>query len=252
MLLWARAWFLGIVSITVPLCVWEAVSRTHLVSALLLPPPTHILAVLEHLFATGAVLQPLAYTMTLLAVGYATASALGVGLGVAMGYSPAAAGLLQPLVELIRPIPKPALVPPLFLFFGIGPTTMVVIVVLAAFFPVLIAAAQGVKGVDKVLIDTARVFRISPFSLITKIVLPSALPMILTGMRVSLALSLALVILAEMIAGEAGVGYLILDMQRSFRFTEMYCWVLLLAAIGYLLNLLFEAAEKRIIRWNGQ
>jgi ABC-type nitrate/sulfonate/bicarbonate transport system permease component len=190
--------------------------------------------------------------MSLLAAGYLIACALGILLGIAMGYSPRANGLFEPLVELIRPIPKPALVPPLFLFLGIGPTTMVVIVVLAAFFPVLIAALQGVRGVDKVLIDTARTFRLSSFALVTRIVLPSALPMILTGMRVSLALSLALVVLAEMIAGEAGIGYLILDMQRSFKFTEMYCWVLLLAAIGYLLNLLFETAETRVVAWHGR
>ncbi len=155
-------------------------------------------------------------------------------------------------MELIRPIPKPALIPPLFLFFGIGVKTMLIIVVLAAFFPVLINTLQGVRGIDPTLINTARTLRLSQTALTLKVILPAALPMIMTGMRISLGLALTLTILAEMLVGENGIGFLILDMQRAFQIRQMYAWVVVLAVIGVTLNALFEWAERRAVPWRGR
>jgi ABC-type nitrate/sulfonate/bicarbonate transport system permease component len=115
---------------------------------------------------------------------------------------------------------------------------------------VLINTVQGVRGTDPVMIDVARTFGHRPRNLMFKVVLPSALPMILSGMRVSLGLGLILVVIAEMLAGTGGVGYLILDMQRSFKVPQMYAWIVILAVLGYALNAAFVFAERRVIHWS--
>ena len=109
--------------------------------------------------------------------------------------------------------------------------------------------AVGVQGVDPVLINTARTFGYGRFAVLRKVILPAALPLIFAGLRVSLALGLILVVIAEMLAGTGGLGYLILDMQRTFRVQDMYAWLAILAVLGYALNALFLALEHRLIHW---
>ncbi|HLG87757.1 MAG TPA: ABC transporter permease [Alphaproteobacteria bacterium] len=231
------------------LALWETVSDTGLANAALLPPPSTTLRAAWAIIASGQVLAPLGQSLSLLAAGYALASVLGIGLGLAMGCSRSIYGLFEPLVELLRPIPKAALVPPLFLFLGIGTTTMVTIITIGCFFPVLINTVQGVHGVDPVLLDTARTFRRSRGLTILEVILPAGLPMILTGMRVSLALGLILVVLAEMLAGSGGIGFLILDMQRSFDIVAMFAWLLIMALLGLILSLAFDILETRAVPW---
>lgn len=243
---------LGALSVIVVLAVWEAAGRAHLVNAVLLPPPSRIAPVLWGLLLSGDVVTPLVQTLSLLFLGYAIAGLLAIGLGLAMGWSRRVYGLLEPLFELIRPIPKPALVPPLFLFLGMGTAMKITVVALVVFFPVLINTIQGVKGVDPVALDTARTFGCPTAQTIFKIVLPAALPMILTGMRVSLGLGLILVVVAEMLAGEGGIGYVILDMQRSFQIPQMYAWIIILAAIGFGLNAFFEFLEAKAVPWRAK
>ena len=152
--------------------------------------------------------------------------------------------------QFLRPLPKPALLPPLILFLGIGDAMKLTIIGLGVFFPVLINTVQGVRGTDPVMIDVARTFGHRPRNQLFKVILPSALPMILSGMRVSLGLGLILVVIAEMLAGTGGVGYLILDMQRSFKVPQMYAWIVILAVLGYALNAAFVFAERRVIHWS--
>lgn len=241
----------GVLAVLLVLAVWEASVRVGGVSPALLPAPSVVLQTLLAIVRSGEFAAPLAQTLRLMAVGYAIACTLGIAVGLFMGRSETGYRLLEPLVELVRPIPKPALIPPLFLFLGIGVETMLFIVVLAAFFPVLINTVQGVRGIDPVLLATARTFRLGRAAVLFKVVLPAALPMVATGMRVSLALALTLVIVAEMLAGENGVGFLILDMQRAFRIQQMYAWLVVLAAIGVALNAAFEWAERRALPWRG-
>jgi ABC-type nitrate/sulfonate/bicarbonate transport system permease component len=177
---------------------------------------------------------------------------IGIALGLWMGRSPFAYGLLEPLVELLRPLPKSALVPALFLFLGIGMTTMITVVVFASLFPVLINTFQGVRGIDPVLLDTARTFQCGRWRLVWSVVLPAALPSILTGMKVALSLGIVLAILAEMLAGVNGLGFVILDAQRSFQTAEMYGWIAIVAALGAGLSLAFEALERVAVPWRGR
>lgn len=244
--------FWGLLSPAVVLCLWEAAGAFGWVNPILLPRPSQIVQSLIQLVLDGELVSPLVHTVTLFFVGYVLASVIGVALGVAMAVSNALYGLLEPLVELIRPVPKSALVPVLFLFLGIGKATMITIVVLAAVFPILISTFQGVKGLDPVLLETARTFQVSRSRTIFGIVLPASLPMILAGMRVALGLGLVLVILAEMLAGENGIGFRVLDLQRAFQIKDMFAWIFVLVALGGGLMMLFDVIERRLVPWRGK
>jgi ABC-type nitrate/sulfonate/bicarbonate transport system permease component len=243
---------LGLISPAVVLCIWETAGALGWVNTILLPRPSQIVQSLFELVADGAVVSPLIHTVVLFLVGYCLASIIGIALGVAMAMSQVLYGLFEPLVEIVRPIPKSALVPVLFLFLGIGKATMVVIVVLAAVFPILISTFQGVRGLDPVLLETARTFQVSRWRTIFSIVLPASLPMILAGMRVALGLGLVLVILAEMLAGEDGIGFRVLDLQRAFQIREMFAWIFVLVVLGGGLMLLFDKIERRLVPWRGK
>lgn len=229
----------------------ELATRSAWVNPVIVPPPSAVAQRVLAVVTAGSVLAPLARTMSLLAVAYAIGCVLGIALGVLMGRFRAVHALLEPLVEVLRPLPKPALLPPLMLFLGLGDTMKITAVALGVFFPVLVNTIQGVRGVDPVLVDTARTFQHSRAALLWKVVLPSALPLILSGMRIALGIALVLVVIAEMMAGTGGIGYLIIDLQRSFRVVDMYAWVVILAVLGYALNEVFVRVERRAIHWSG-
>jgi ABC-type nitrate/sulfonate/bicarbonate transport system permease component len=243
---------LGLVSPVLVLCIWEFASRLGWINPILLPAPSQIIAALFALMASGAIAAPLAHTAGLFVAGYLLATLIGTGIGIAMATSKTLYGLLEPLVEIVRPIPKPALVPVLFLFLGIGKATMLTLVVLAAVFPVLISTFQGVRALDPVLLETARTFQVSRARTIVSVILPASLPMILAGMRIALGLALVLVILAEMLAGEDGIGFRILDLERSFHIREMFAWIVVLVAMGGALAKLFDIAERGLVPWRGK
>lgn len=229
----------------------EVAVRLGKLNGMLVPPPTKVLQLTFEIVTSGSFLKPLGTTLYLLFLAYFLASALAILLGLLMGRFRAIYNLFEPLVEALRPLPKPALLPPLILLLGLGDAMKIAIVGLAVFFPVLINTIQGVRGVDPVLVNTARTFGHGRFAILSKVVLPAALPLILAGMRVSLALGLILVVIAEMLAGTGGLGYLILDMQRSFKVQQMYAWLIILAVLGYGLNAVFLKLEQRATHWAG-
>ncbi|MBB5693513.1 ABC transporter permease [Muricoccus pecuniae] len=239
----------GLLFLALLLLVLEWAVGEGLIRRALMPPPSAIWEVLRDLLLSGDVLPPLAATLRLVLIGFALGSAAGVALGTAMGWWGAAYRLLEPLVEMLRPIPKAALVPPLMLFLGIGDMMKITSVALAVTFPVLVNTLQGVRGVDRVLLDSARTHGWGTGRALRHVVLPAALPFILAGMRTSLGLALIIAVLSEMLTGQGGLGFLILDMQRSFLIRQMYAWLVILALVGLALNALFAWAEARALHW---
>jgi ABC-type nitrate/sulfonate/bicarbonate transport system permease component len=240
---------LGAGTVLALLVALELLVRAGKINAMLVPAPSVIATRTFEIVASGAFLAPLAATLYLLFTAYFSSCALAILVGLLMGRFAAAHNFLEPLVESLRPLPKPALLPPLILLLGLGDAMKLTIIGLAVFFPVLINTVQGVRGVDPVLVNTARTFGYRRYAILRKVILPASLPLILSGMRVSLALGLILVVVAEMLAGTGGLGYLILDMQRAFRVQNMYAWLVILAVLGYALNALFVALEARAIHW---
>jgi ABC-type nitrate/sulfonate/bicarbonate transport system permease component len=244
-----RGW-LGLIPLVLLACALEAAGRSGSLNIALMPLPSAVLARLGEILAGGDLFAPMAQTTALLFTAYAIASAVAIVTGLVVGRSPFAYHLLEPTLELVRPLPKPALLPPLMLLLGIGAGMKITIVGLAVFFPVFINTVQGVRGVEETLVAVGRTFRLSRTALVTRIVLPAAMPLIFTGLRIALGLGLIVVVIAEMLAGTGGLGYLVIDMQRMFRVVDMYAWLVILAVFGYSLNGLFLLAERRLLRWH--
>lgn len=243
-----RAWP-GFAFIALLLAGLEAAVRNGLVKRSLLPAPSEVGAVLLDLFLDQQVFGPLSETLLRLAAGFGIGASIAIIGGIVLGYRPQFYALFEPLIEFFRPIPKAALVPPLVLFLGVGDAMKITSIALAVFFPILINAMQGARGVDPVLLQTARTLGATPTAIIRKVVLPSSLPFIFSGMRLSLALGLIVAVISEMIAGTGGLGFLIIDMQRAFRVRQMYAWIAILAVVGYLLNVLLVYVESRFLFW---
>ena len=248
---WSRFW-LGAGTLIGLIVLWEAAVRAEVLNAVLVPAPTVIAGRVIAIVADGSFKQPLGQTLYLLFVAYTIGCVLAVGLGLLMGRSRIVHGLFEPLVEVMRPLPKPALLPPLILFLGLGDTMKLTVIGLGVFFPVLVNTIQGVRGTEPVMLDAARTLQHGRFSTMWKVVLPAAMPMVFSGMRIALGIGLVLVVVAEMMAGTGGIGYLIIDMQRSFRIPDMYAWIVLLALLGYALNEVFVRVERRSLHWSGR
>jgi ABC-type nitrate/sulfonate/bicarbonate transport system permease component len=235
----------------VALCVlWEVSARFKLVNSVSWPSFSSVVRTFAELVASGEMLTHIWPSLERLAIGYLIAVVLGVAVGLLMGYFRDMFNLLEPLTEILRPIPSPAYIPLVMLFLGIDNEMKVFMIAFGSFFPILLNTYSGVRAVDPVQVNTARTFGLSRFAIVQQIIVPSASPYIVTGMRVSLAIALILVVIAEMVASNNGMGFFILDTQRSFRVKEMYAGIIALAIVGYALNALFLALERRLMAWH--
>lgn len=184
-----------------------------------------------------------------LMVGYAGAVVLGVGLGVPLGGRPRLRAVLEPVLELLRAIPPPALVPVFMLLFGIGTAMKLIVIVSGAVWPILLNTVEGVRAVDDVLADTCRCYGITGAARLRVLVLRAASPQIVTGMRQALSIAIILMVISEMFASSSGLGYAIVDFERGFSIPEMWSGIILLGLLGFVLSLGFRVFEARALRW---
>jgi ABC-type nitrate/sulfonate/bicarbonate transport system permease component len=233
------------------LLIWEISSAQQWVDPISVPRVSAIVISWFNSTVNGQLFHQLLPTLGRIGTGFVLAVVVAVPLGLLMGSMSIVYRLLEPLTEFIRPIPAAAYIPVAILFLGIGNEMKVFVVFLACLFPILLNTYGGVRGVDPVLIDTGRTFGLSHFQALRQIVLPAALPSILTGMRISLGISLIVAVVAEMIAGNSGIGYFILDMQRIFRVPEMFAGIFTLGLLGFLINFAFLKIEQHVLRWRG-
>jgi ABC-type nitrate/sulfonate/bicarbonate transport system permease component len=231
------------------LLLWELGARLAPDQRLYLPPMTSVIGALGDLFITGAVGWHLAATMGRFLTGFLIAAALGVMLGIALGYIRPLHHLLRTAIELLRPMPSVAIIPVAILTLGIGDSMIVAVTVYASVWPILINTIDGVRHIESTLVDTGRTFGLGRSRILWQIILPGASPYIVTGLRIALSIALILVTTAEMIAGSKGLGFYILDEERSMNSGNMYAGIVIVAALGYALNRLFLAAEARVMRW---
>lgn len=241
--------FSGLLLIALLLVAWQF-SALYVLDTPTWPPVTRILAAWYENTADGTLPGHLLATLWRQMLGYGLAAVLGIGLGLVMGYFRPVYNLFEPLVEVLRPIPGPAYLPVLVLFVGIGHEMKVVLILVASFFPILLNTYSGVRSIDRVQLDTARTLGLTTLQTFRELVIPAASPQILTGMRISLAISLILAILAEMIVSSDGLGYFTLLAQRTFKIPDMYAGIFTLALFGYVLNRIFLLCEARLVRWH--
>jgi ABC-type nitrate/sulfonate/bicarbonate transport system permease component len=241
---------LGVLFILVLLFLWEVTARCEWLPSLSWPRITGVLATLLQVTRSGELVGELASSLWRMFAGYFIGVALGVGVGLLMASFRWVYNLLEPLTEVLRPIPSPAYVPIAILFLGIDDEMKIFMIAFSAFFPVLLNTYSGVRSVDPVQLQTARTFGVRGHKLLWQIVLPSAAPYIFTGMRVSLAVALIVMVISEMVAASNGVGYWVLAAQRGLKVKEMYAGIVTLAVVGYALNRIFLAVENRVLAWH--
>jgi ABC-type nitrate/sulfonate/bicarbonate transport system permease component len=241
--------WVSISGMIVLILLWEIICRLGIVSELYLPSPTSILKASWVMLTNGELIGSARASLYRIGMGFFIGSFSGILIGLILGFSKTAEALGNPLIYSIYPIPKIALLPLIILWLGIGEISKVTIISLGVFFPVVINTYSGVKHVDKSLIMVAISFGSTRFSLIRKVILPGALPMIFAGLKLAAGTSLLLLVAAEMIAAKEGIGSIILHYGDLMLTTKLMVGVLALSVLGVLFTNLIGYIEKLIIRW---
>jgi ABC-type nitrate/sulfonate/bicarbonate transport system permease component len=182
--------------------------------------------------------------------GFALAVGGGVALGALLGFSRTLSTALDPVLQFLRALPPPALIPVSLLVFGAGDSAKIFLIALGAVWPVLLNTVDGVRGVDRTALDMARSYRVPAHARLTRLVLPAALPRIFAGARTALGIAIILMVVSELIGADNGVGYVVQLAQRGFDIPEMWAGTLLLGLLGFGANVLFVALEKRVLHWH--
>jgi ABC-type nitrate/sulfonate/bicarbonate transport system permease component len=230
--------------------LWEIVSRNRLISPLYFPPISKDLVTFYQLMLDGTLPLELIRRLGRIFGGFFLAVAVMVPLGIVMGLFKPIYNLFEPLTELIRPLPPPAVIPVVMLFLGIGEAMKIIVIAFACSFPILINTMDGVRSVEPTLVDTAKTFGRNRYEVILQVILPASLHQIFTGWRVALPIALIVDIIAEMVGALNGIGRFILLMQRRFDIPEMYAGIFLVAIVGYALNALLRYLNKTLIGWH--
>ena len=233
----------SLASVAVVLIIWEAICRAGVVSSLFLPPPTMILSSLVDMIKDGEI------GVSLL-MGFFLGSAFGLFVGLVTGTSALADRIANPIVNALYPIPKIALLPLFILWLGIGEVSKVTIIALGVFFPVAMNTYSGVKNVDTLLIKVAVSFHAGWGYTMKNVVLLYALPMIFAGLRIAAGTALLLLVAAEMIAAEQGIGALILHYGDLMITDRLMAGVIVLSVLGLIFNLFLQFLERKLVPWN--
>ncbi|QEW01122.1 ABC transporter permease [Microbacterium caowuchunii] len=241
---------LGIVGILVFLAIWEIASQTGLVNPTYLPPPT---VVIPHLFQIATFPDfwlAVGDTMLAWGLGMLIALVLACVLGVIIGLSPFLRRATNSTVEFLRPIPSVALIPLAVLLFGIRIESTLLLVVYAAFWQIFIQVLYGVADVDQVAMSTGRSYGFSKWQRIRDIIFPTALPYLMTGIRLASAIALILAITAQLIIGTPGLGREIAFAQNAGNYATMYALSIATGLLGVLINIGARAMERRLLAWH--
>ena len=184
-----------------------------------------------------------------LLAGYALAALVGVALGTVIGSYRAVRAVCEPVLEFLRAVPPPVLVPVIMLFAGIGDTMKIVVIASGCVWPVLLNTVEGVRAVDSVMLETARSYGVSGLARLRHLVLPSASPQIFAGLRQALSIGIILMVISEMFAANNGIGFTVVQFQRSFAVPDMWTGILVLGLLGFLLSVVFQLVERRVLGW---
>jgi ABC-type nitrate/sulfonate/bicarbonate transport system permease component len=242
-----------------PLClilVWEGLSSLGLIPSFKLPSPKEVLSGLADLAVVGMppgrpLHQHIIHSLYRVFTGYGAAVLIAVPLGVAMGWSRKLRDALEPLVELIRPIPPLAWIPIAILWFGIGNRSAAFIIFLGAFFPILLNTISGVVSIDRILIEAARTLNASSRDIFLKVLLPGSVPSIMTGLRIGVGIGWMTLVAAEFtgVRQGYGLGYMIMTARDIQRADEILAGMLVIGFIGLLIDVSLQYIERRLIRW---
>ena len=231
------------------LALWQVLADQRVISPVFFPSPSRTLGELWRQIVDGTIWAPLAATALRMFYGWGLASLLGVILGAVIGSSRTARDYLAPLLEFMRPLPASAVIPVAILLLGLSNEMAVSVIAFGAIWPVLLASVHGFASIEPQLLELAAALRLSRLQLLAKVSIPGAMPDILAGARVSLAIALILAVVTEMQASQPGLGHNILLAQRSLRSPELYAGVVVLGLMGFAINHALLAVEAQVLRW---
>ncbi|QIB45790.1 ABC transporter permease [Streptomyces aureoverticillatus] len=248
----ARGWLLVLL-----LLAWELAARR--AGDLYFPPPTRIVAAMRELWWSGhasrlwlndRALDDFVPSLSHLLVGWALAGVVGIVVGVAIGLSRVAFLVLDPVLQFGRAVPPPTLIPFFMVAFGLGTSMQLAAIVFGVVWPVLLNTADGVRSVEPVQLDSARVFGLGGLARLRYVVLPAAAPKIFAGLRVALGFALILMVIAELMGSGEGIGSRLNAAEREFRPDRLWAGIMLLGAVGCVLNGLFLLVERKVLAWH--
>jgi sulfonate transport system permease protein len=231
---------------------WELLSRSGAFPPNALPAPSVIGQTIFDLGRSGELWQHAAITLWRIAVGFFLGAAVGTLLGGLTGYVSLAHKLLDPLLQSLRNIPSMAWVPLFLLWMGIQETSKIALISLGAFFPVYLNLSSGMSHVDPKLIEVGKVYRLTAFQMVRRVILPAALPEYIVGLRSGLSLAWMFVVAAEIMGASRGLGFLMIDGQMTGRASIILASVILFAGLGKATDLLLETVGRRLLRYKAQ
>lgn len=236
-------------SIIVLAILWQVSATAGWINPAVIPPLDRIFDAVTNGFVNGPLWRDVAISLQRSGIAFAAAVAIGIPLGLFMGEIRIIERALDPILQLLRQTSALALYPVFILLLGLGETSKVFVIFWATLFPILLATIGGVKQADPKLIEMARVYGARRSHIFRSVVLPGALPQIFVGLRLSATTALLLLIAAEMIGANSGLGFQVMNAQYNFQIPLMFGAILLLAAFGLLANAILETLQKRLCRW---
>jgi len=228
---------------------WEVLVRSGAMPSVLVPAPSNVILRLVQSFGDPVFLFDLQQTLFRLFSGLALAIVLGTAIGVASAQGGIGEQILEPLMRVLAPIPKIALFPALLLLFGFDHLSRIILVLIDAIIPVLLAAYYGARAVDERLLWSARSAGTSPAGCIWRVVLPAALPGILTGVRIAIVIACIVVFLSEMVQPGDGLGDLVIRAARAFRTIDMFVPIVTISILGFLMDHALALIRRRVLVW---
>lgn len=213
------------------------------------PSPVAIFEAFVDTWIGPAMMNDVVPSLTRLALAIVLSIVIGIVAGTVIGLTPWLRELLEPVLEFFRAIPPPVLIPVFTLLMGITNSMKLTVIVAGAFWPVLLNTIDGVRSTDSVMTETARSFGLTRTERLRYLVLPSASPRIMTGVRQTLSIALIMMVISEMFNTSSGLGYRIVYFQRNYLIAEMWSGILLLGLVGVFLALVFAFVERRVLRW---
>lgn len=241
----------GVAGVVLLASAWELLPVLGVVDRYFIPPLHEVVAALGDLVSSGELVRHLRASLVRSGAGFLLATAAAIPVGAAIAWYRPVREFLQPTLELFRNTAALALLPVFTLILGIGESSKIAIIVYACFFPILLSTIAGVATVDEQLLRSARVLGLSPAATFRKVVFPAAVPTIFTGIRISGAASILVLIAAEMVGAKAGLGFLIMYANMNFLIPKMYAAILVTSLLGLAVNYSLVGLERRFSRWRG-
>lgn len=244
-----RAILRGFILPTFVIIIWQFVGTIGIVSPTLLPTPVEIVRSFAELILTGELWGHLKISIWRAAIGFVLGAGLGLLMGLLVGFSSKTEQFMDPSLQMLRTVPHLGVAPLFILWFGFGETSKILLIAKGAFFPIYVNTFLGIRGVDGKLFEVARVLEFTRLKLITKLIIPAALPNILLGVRLSLGVAWLGLVVAELMGSSEGIGYMIMD-ARQFSNTEIvFVGIIIFALVGKWTDSAVRLLESKLLKW---